>query len=497
MVSEWLLFVLAAFFVYWLWSGSKPRYHNLPPGPKGWPLIGTLPKSGQSFDEFFSELQRQYGDIFMLRAGSVEMLGLTSYALMKEAYALPTLQGRSQSYTTQMFTMFTNAGLVFSTGKTWVNGRRFALKHLKDLGMGRSSMQTIIQEEAEVLIQDFAKSLGKPMQVAYNVNVAILNVIWRLVADERFDVTNEEMQALTRRIEDNLTLILGPMSLLDWFPWLNYLPGFVKDTFFETKLGRENMEALTTYLKKVIAKHQATLDKDNIRDYIDRYLVEMENQKNDPDSTFRADLIDLTISILDLFAAGSETTSSTIRWFILYMAVYPEVQRKVQEHIDQVVPEDRLPTLQDELPYLEAVIAEVNRCISLAPIIVPHVATETTQLAGYTIPKGTMIMGSIKASHMDPNLFEEPEVFRPERFLDSEGKFFSREGYMPFGIGRRQCLGESLARMELFVVASSVLKTFTISAPEGVTLNTKHEEPNRKLAVLNFAKPYEVVMNKR
>ena len=162
--------------------------------------------------------------------------------------------------------------------------------------------------------------------------------------------------------------------------------------------------------------------------------------------------------IFDLWIAGQETTSTTLGWLCLYLIRDQEIQRKFQEELDRVVGSDRLVTLDDknELNYVNAVVAETQRFCNLLPFNVPHKTTKDVTIHGYNIPKGTTITHQIPTVMFDERYFKDPHTFNPDRFIDANGKFFSPPELMPFGIGKRACLGEGLARMELFLFASNI-----------------------------------------
>ena len=130
------------------------------------------------------------------------------------------------------------------------------------------------------------------------------------------------------------------------------------------------------------------------------------------------------------------------------------------------------------LPYVEAAILEVMRLSSLAPFGVPHSPTEDVVFKGYNIPKNTIIFGNLYAAHYSKSAWGDPENFRPERFLAADGKTVLRnKAWMPFGVGKRQCMGESLARDELFLFFTNLVKQFHIRMPE--------DEPKHSLVGVN------------
>ncbi|XP_072044784.1 cytochrome P450 2U1-like [Amphiura filiformis] len=175
------------------------------------------------------------------------------------------------------------------------------------------------------------------------------------------------------------------------------------------------------------------------------------------------------------------------------MIAYPDIQSRVQYEIDSVVGRNSLPRVNDKLPFTEATIMEVQRIASTVPMGVPHAAAADTTLRGYFIPKGTMILSNLWAIHHDQDTWDEPEKFKPERFLDSKGDVCYRNEYVPFSTGRRACLGENLAKMELFVYFTHLLHQFSFKKPDAsppITFESTFGTTNAPL-------PYELIVTKR
>ncbi|CAG0879740.1 unnamed protein product [Darwinula stevensoni] len=147
------------------------------------------------------------------------------------------------------------------------------------------------------------------------------------------------------------------------------------------------------------------------------------------------------------------------------------------------------------MPYTEAFIMESLRHGSLIPMGAPHVANNDTEINGYFIPKGTIVLGNIWSCHNDRRFWSDPEEFSPERFLDEDGKVKTNvSNFLPFGLGRRQCLGESLAKIELFLFMAIFMQKFTFCVPEG------HPIPPREANgsfIINSPKPYKVLLKER
>ncbi|MEE6507531.1 hypothetical protein FKM82_025297 [Ascaphus truei] len=176
----------------------------------------------------------------------------------------------------------------------------------------------------------------------------------------------------------------------------------------------------------------------------------------------------LTSLVSNLFGAGTETTSTTIRWGLLLMMKYPDIQKKVQNEIDKVIGLAQPQTEhRKEMPYTDAVIHEIQRFSNIIPANIPHETAEDVTFRGYFLPKGTYIIPLLASVLQDKAHFEKPEEFYPQHFLDTEGNFIRKEAFMPFSAGKRACAGENLARMELFLFFTRLLQKFTFRPPPG------------------------------
>ncbi|XP_066295538.1 cytochrome P450 2U1-like [Branchiostoma lanceolatum] len=204
-----------------------------------------------------------------------------------------------------------------------------------------------------------------------------------------------------------------------------------------------------------MARHRETLDRENPRDFLDFCLLELEQQEKVDGLTEE----NAMYMAQDVFFGGTDTTTNTLLWSLLYMTLNSDIQNKVQEELDAVVG-GSLPTLshRSRLPYVNACLLEVMRIRPIGPLAVPHATTETVKVGEYDIPKGTQVLPNLYSLHMDPAYWPDPDRFDPERFLDAKGNVINKpESFMPFSGGRRVCLGEQLARMELFLFFSTLL----------------------------------------
>ncbi|XP_050695430.1 cytochrome P450 2L1-like isoform X1 [Eriocheir sinensis] len=467
MLVEALLFG-ALIFLLWQ-SFRKPP--GLPPGRWGLPLVGYIPLTRKSLEDQIQDLQKQHGDIFLWRMGTQVMVFLNDYKLVKEAFSRPEFTDRPDWETFKIFED-PAVGIGSSNGLLWHNNRRFTLRQLRDLGMGKSKLVETIQHQALEFRKSIAKQAGKAAPIPHDLHVAVVNVIWQMVASKQFDAEDPRLKKFVKLMRDFL-VASNRFAFKDFLPWLEYLmPAFLFKILIKHAEIVAIKESFFTYFFEEIEHHRATLDPDNPRDLMDGYLLEMEERKDDPETTCSDQ--DLAFLVFDLFFAGSETTTNTFNWVSGYLAGYPNVQQKLHAEIDAVLPKGVLATLADKpkMPYLEAIVNEVMRLSSLVNFGVQHAASTNTELGGYTIPKGTILSSSVFAIQSDSRYWDQPEKFMPERWLDEAGKFVSKkEGFLPFGVGKRACPGESLARMELFIFLTTIYQNFSIAPPPGTTVD--------------------------
>ncbi|XP_072039154.1 cytochrome P450 2B11-like [Amphiura filiformis] len=237
------------------------------------------------------------------------------------------------------------------------------------------------------------------------------------------------------------------------------MPLLARIPFFP-KGGLPSLLQLRLILKDIVTLHRDTCDKENMKDFIDVYLKDLQMKKEQGIETHLSD-DELVAVVHDLFFGGTETTSTTLRWALLYMLEYPGVQKRVQEEIDSVVGRDRLPKLSDKLslPYTEAVIHEIQRFACIIRRTARFTRSDV-EFRGYTIPKGTNITFSFYSVTRDPSVFDEPDVFNPERFLDEEGQVKKIAGQIVFGAGILWGTGDAWKEHRRFSL--TVLRSFGV-----------------------------------
>ena len=332
---------------------------------------------------------------------------------------------------------------------------------------------------------------GKTIDPQDNVTLAVLNIICAMVFGSRYDLVDPEFRDLVELNVKMSRLFINGQKL-QILPWLKYLPISIMGDVRACTSFRDR------FCEKQIEEHKKTFDSDNIRDLTDALIKATKDAENEGSEVEKL-LTDkhMVLTVMDVFVAGLDTTATALRWALAYLVTYPEVQAKTQQELDDVIGRERLPSLQDKssLPYMRATITETLRLATILPFLTPHKTTVDTKLRGYDIPKDTTVVINAWALHHDPRVWENPFEFQPSRFIDSDGKFVypGDSCFLPFGCGARVCLGESLAKTELFLFLAQLLHQFTFKCPSDSpppSLETVFE-------VVSYPEPFKVCLCKR
>ncbi|XP_055954831.1 cytochrome P450 2B19 [Patella vulgata] len=451
------------------WLMRKPR--GIPPGPKfTLPLIGDLLFLGKGdINVILRRMRKKYGDIFSMYFGPRLVIVLNGYDKIKEALVKngDLFSDRPTLFVSEMIGK--RRGIVSSSGQLWKDQRKFALETLREFGFGRTILEDKIHEEIEVFIEVIRKHNGRQFDMFRSTQSAISNIISSLVYGQRFEYDDPLFNEFLERVEENFNN-LGNTGLINFLPVIRFLPG----DFFKFKRTLANVAfAEDDIIRPSIAEHKRNFDPHHTDDYIGSYIKAMKRAEETGEQS-NLDENNLIKSIGDLFVAGTETTSTTILWTILYLLHNPNIQARCYKEIQDVVGSGRLPSMKDKpsMPYNEAVLLEVLRKANIAVNGVPHTVSEDTIFHGYVIPKDAIILPNLDSVLSDDKIWGDAGVFRPERFIDSLGKVKKQEEFIPFSIGRRVCLGESLAKMELFLFMTTLIQRFEFKPVEPDNLPT-------------------------
>ncbi|XP_077990661.1 cytochrome P450 2J6-like [Glandiceps talaboti] len=455
-------FIVAALTLLMCLMFLKPKNRSLPPGPWIWPILGNIPSFvGNRPYLVMRDLAAKYGNVVYLRLGTKEVVVLNGLKTMKEALNSDVFNGRPMrpsEFTTK------GDGIVFAGAQQFKHRRRIVSRMLRDFGVGQASIEGKILEEVKWLIKEIEHKGDNPFNPRNDLTKSVSNVTCAIVFGKRFDYNDPVFQRIISSLHESMEAPLL-ISMVMFCPILIYLP------IIRGRMCRA-YESLKEGVFPAIATHKQTYHPDRTRDIIDMFIKDLRPVGEDKDQ-------DLVQSTIDLFAAGTETSSTTILWGIVFLVRHPQIQQKVHMELDRVVGHERLPRMEDraKLPYLEAVICETQRLSAIAPLSVPHETLRDTLFQGYFIPKGVIVLPNLWGVLHDPDIWTDPDIFRPERFLNEDGSFKTRDEFIPFGIGSRVCLGEQLAKAKLFLFLSSLFQRFQfqVSAEHGVPSDQPHQ----------------------
>ncbi|XP_053577329.1 cytochrome P450 2D15 [Bombina bombina] len=439
----------------------RRRGAGSPPGPCPLPFVGNIfLLDFNNLPDSLSKLRDKYGNVFSLQMFKDQAVVVSGYEAVKEALVTKSEDTADRPSIPFFEHLGFDNGIAFTRyNREWKERRRFALSTLRDFGMGKKSIAERVREEAGYLCSAFRATEGQPFDPYLLVYNAVSNVICSIVFGDRFDYDDEKFQRmilLSRQISELETGISAQM--LNIFPWLMKIPGPHQKLF----VAQNNY---LDFLRSIIKEHKDTWDPNIRRDFIDAFLEEIDKSEVETQTSFNETTLLFTTA--DLFTAGTETTSTTIRWSLLYMLLNPHIQKRVHEEIDNVIGRNRLPTMEDQpnMPFTNAVIHETQRQGNILPLALFHMAYKDTSIQGFNITKGTTIIPNLTSVLKDETIWEKPYQFYPEHFLDAQGHFVKREALIPFSAGRRICVGEQLAKMDLFLLFTSLLQQFNFSIP--------------------------------
>ena len=311
-----------------------------------------------------------------------------------------------------------------------------------------------ISEQTTRLLQYFEDQKGKDFDPLQILMESVANVICRITFGKHFDSSHPDFQELLELHNKAFTdtEMNAQAFLLDSFPIAKYFPFKAYQT--EQKLTDRVFEILRNQLRTQEKAFDPEAEIESLTGSLlkKRITAESEVGAEEKASILSDDYILNTLE--DMFSAGYETTSTTLCWAIAYLVHNPQCQTDVQNQLDEEVGRDRMPGLDDRpnLPLVQATIMETLRLGNVAPTALPHYTLKDTSLAGYRVPKDTVVVPNLMAVHLDPSCWENPNSFNPRRHIDADGQLITNSGnFLPFSAGRRVCAGEALAKVRLII----------------------------------------------
>ncbi|KHN79335.1 Cytochrome P450 2H1 [Toxocara canis] len=402
----WVILIIVVFIVLYL-AKYYAYIKNYPKGPMPIPLLGNLHQlKTHNTHLHFDELAKAYGDVFTVFMPRPVVI-ITKFQNMKKALIRrgDDFVGRSGLFPDNIFQSFPNGGITFASGDSWREQRRISLRILKDFGMGSG----ITEDQTNFGTEDQSKKY-------------------------RLRCGSADGSVVSSSIKESQQL-------------------------------KDDADKLKVFIREQVDKQKAQFDPcKEPQTFVHALLLEMHKGNR---FLCYEQLVDIT---MDFWLAAMETTSITLRWAILFLIANPQVQHRMRAEIIDIVGKDRRICMADKLsmPYCTVAVVEIQRRANVLPQNVMHRTVKQTMVSGHCIPADTLVLPQISSVLSDSSLFENPDEFKPERFLQDDGKTPHKEllqYVVPFSMGKRQCAGEPLASVKLFLILTTLLQNFILEKP--------------------------------
>ncbi|WJX63663.1 hypothetical protein P8452_48521 [Trifolium repens] len=465
-----ILLPLALFLFFFYKKHKTSKKQTLPPGPKGLPFIGNLHQiDSSSLGLSFYELSKKYGSLTFLKLGSRQTLVVSSAKMAKQVMKTHDIDFCNRpALTSHMKFSYDGLDQAFSPYREyWRHTKKFSFIHF--LSVKRVSMYAPVRKyEVSQMIKRISEQYASSNK-AVNLHELLMGLTSAIVCKTAFG----------RRFEDEGTersmfhdLLKEAQELTVSFFYTDYLPfvGGIVDKFSGIMSRLENLfKILDGFFQNIVDEH---LDPERKQlppqeDVIDALI----GLKNDPYWSMDLKSEHIKPLIMNMVLAGTDTISAAVVWAMTALMQNPRVMQKVQQEVRKVYEGKSFIEEEDvqNLPYLKAVIKETMRLYPSLPILFPRETMKKCEIEGYDIPEKTLVFVNAWAIHRDPEAYENPEEFYPERFvgsdIDLKGQDFE---LVPFGSGRRVCPGLNMAVATVDLVLANLLYLFDWEMPEGV-----------------------------
>ncbi|OAY57485.1 cytochrome P450 84A1 [Manihot esculenta] len=449
------------------------RRKPYPPGPRGLPIIGNLLMMDHLTHRGLAKLAKEYGGLFHLRIGNIHKMVVSSPEMARQV-----LQVQDNIFSNRPATIaisyltYDRADMAFAHyGPFWRQMRKLCV--MKLFSRKRAESWESVRDEVDCMVKTVVAEKGKPVNVGELIFTLTMNIIYRAA----FGSKNEGKDEFIRILQE-FSRLFGAFNIADFIPWLGWMdPNGLK---LNSRLAKAR-KSLDRFIDLIIDEHmqkkkEGNVSDDNITDMVDDLLAFYSdepkvNESDDLQNSFKLTRENIKAIIMDVMFGGTETVASAIEWALAELMRTPEELKKVQQELADVVGLERRVEESDfdKLTYLKCTLKETLRLHPPIPLLL-HETAEDTEVAGYYIPAKSRVIINAYAIGRDKNSWEDPDTFRPSRFLkdgvpDFKGNNFE---FIPFGSGRRSCPGMQLGLYALDLAVAHLLHCFTWQLPDGM-----------------------------
>ncbi|GMR46013.1 hypothetical protein PMAYCL1PPCAC_16208 [Pristionchus mayeri] len=455
-----IIFLAGLTAALWWYYSLVRRY---PPGPTPIPFIGNMLQVNFGSKPFW-RFAKQFDGIYTIFA-PFPLIELTDFNLIKEAYiekGEDFVNRLSAPGADDIFNYIPNGGVIQSSGEEWRENRRAALHILRDFGMGKNVMEELAKNSITEYLHHLESIENKDeVNMRWPLLLMIANIINEVLFGYRYKY--DDCEELKQYVTDFCSVLseiakakLLPLGLA--LPAIRHVPIL---GYHALIVHKERFQKINAYVERHVKETMKSYDADaQPTTFVHAYAEKMKTN-----AILTEDQLIATSA--DFYFAGMETTSNTLRWALLYLAKYQDVQDKLRSEIDAVIGKDRLPSLADKpkMIYGQACIAELQRCANVLRINLIRVARREVTIGGHTIQKGAAVHADIHYVLANDPLFVDPAEFRPERYIAEDGMSLRKdllEHSIVFSLGKRACAGEGLARVELFLCLLATIQYYRV-----------------------------------
>nr|BAC10997.1 flavonoid 3',5'-hydroxylase [Nierembergia sp. NB17] len=457
-----IIFLLAHILI------SKTSGRRLPPGPRGWPVIGALPLLGDMPHVSLAKMAKKYGPIMYLKVGTCGMaVASTPHAAKAFLKTLDINFSNRPPNAGATHFAYNAQDMVFAPyGPRWKLLRKLSNLHMLG-GKALEDWSNVRANELGHMLKsmlDLSRE-GQRVVIADMLTFAMANMIGQVILSKRVFVDKGVEVNEFKNMVVELMTVAGYFNIGDYIPclaWLD-LQGIEKGM----KILHKKFDVLLT---KMFDEHKTTShEREGKSDFLDMVMANRDNSEGERLST-----TNIKALLLNLFTAGTDTSSSVIEWALTEMLKNPSILKKAQVEMDQVIGKNRRLLESDisNLPYLRAICKETFRKHPSTPLNLPRISSESCEVDGYYIPKNTRLSVNIWAIGRDPDVWENPLKFNPERFLSGKYAKIDPRGndfeLIPFGAGRRICAGTRMGIVMVEYILGTLVHSFDWKLPSDV-----------------------------
>ncbi|KAL2346968.1 hypothetical protein Fmac_000968 [Flemingia macrophylla] len=466
-----LLFLLfVSFFIvllmkFLLIDKLRKKSSNLPPSPPTIPIIGNLHQLRTSPHLALQRLTQKYGPIIFLQLGQIPTVVVSSARLAKEVLKTHDLAlcSRPQLFSAK-YLFYNCTDIAFSPyGAYWRHIRKICILEL--LSAKRvQSYESVREEEVARLVHRIKGSYPGTADLSMMLGLYANDVLCRVAFGREFSEGGDYQRHGFQKMLDEYQELLGGFSVGDFFPALDFLHSL---TGAKSRL-QDTSGRFDQLFDQILNEHMSANKVEEHKDLVD---VLLEVQKNHSDE-MPLTTDNIKAIILDMFAAGTDTTFITLDWAMTELLMNPRVMEKAQKEVRSILGERRFVGESDlrKLDYMRAVLKEIFRFHPAVPVLVPRESIEDVVIEGYRIPAKTRFFVNAWAIGRDPESWEDPNEFKPERFLGSDIDYRGQDfELIPFGAGRRGCPGITFAIAVVELALAQLLYSFDWKLPLGIT----------------------------